>query len=122
MNMLIKAMVAFTFFLYHNQAASPLSNTKWIGIVNVPSPEQCTLEFKSDTMFLYINNDIIETTSYREKGDTLIFKKISGKSPCGDEAGEYTYHIKENVLTISLLNDMCSARLNAFTPEGYKKQ
>lgn len=98
-----------------------LLNTKWKGIVFVPSPTQGILNFRKDTLLLTIENQVVETESYRMKGDTLILQKISGGSPCTDEVGYYHYVIKADKCTITPIEDDCVARTTIFSTEGYEQ-
>jgi hypothetical protein len=80
------------------------------------------LEFKKDTVLLSIEGEVVESMTYMEKGDTLVFKKIYGQSSCGEEIGNYKYQLKDNVLVITAMQDACEMRANAFSKEGYKKE
>jgi hypothetical protein len=82
---------------------------------------QGTFEFKQDTMNLWIDGNIVESTLYKMNKNTLTLKKISGGSPCGDEEGQYTYKISSDRLTITPVKDECGARSAAFDKAGYKK-
>lgn len=122
MRFLIIAIMCLSFHWWINPAPNDLLNTKWTGLVNVPDPRDGALEFKKDSIMVEINHDIIEYLSYQVKGDTLLVKKLSGISPCLEETGRYIYRIKDNQLTISVIEDGCTARSDAFSRDGYKKQ
>jgi hypothetical protein len=107
---------------WHVSGSNALMNTKWKGILNIPSPSEGVLVFKKDSGIAYYNNHIIETMSYKLNGDTIILRKLSGGSPCNNESGSYKFNIKNDVLTLSVLQDNCEARISTFSPEGYKKQ
>lgn len=122
MQLTIKLLFIASFFLLQKPAPESLANTKWTGTFNVPESTTGILEFGKDTVILYVDNDALETMLYKQSGDTLTLKKISGGSPCGEETGDYKYGIKDNRLTIALLKDECGVRANAFSAEGYKKE
>ncbi|MEO6347861.1 MAG: hypothetical protein ABIO60_08120 [Aquaticitalea sp.] len=98
-----------------------LVNTSWSGIMNVPNPTPTTLKFSIDTFYVYVDKDLIETSTYSVSNDTLTLKKVSGGSPCMDEVGIYAYDITEDVLIIKPVSDSCDARYYALSPLGYKK-
>ncbi len=98
-----------------------LNNTKWSGIVNAPDPVDAVFEFRNDSLMLSINDQIIETMSYKTNGDSLVMKKLFGNSPCTDEEAIYIYRITKDVLVFTPVEDTCPERSAAFNEEGYKK-
>ena len=105
-----------------------LNNTAWKGIFMVPQATECAMVFRGDTAYLVIGTDfyqnkinpdaIIETSIYQISKDTLTIQKLSGGSPCsGDIIGKYSFVIKDSLLSISVINDDCSQRANAFPIE-----
>ena len=115
--------IAFIFIWQTSTTANEtLSNTKWHGTFNVPDPMSGTLEFKKDTVLLSIDGEVIESMTYKEKGDMLMLQKIYGQSPCSEAIGEYKFQLKDNVLMLSPMQDVCEIRANAFSKEGYKKE
>jgi hypothetical protein len=125
----IKKMKKFVFGLlvvvaisWQVKQGTSLSNTKWSGSMNVPDPMGVTLEFKKDTFTVFIGEEIVEAMSYKVKGDTLSITKLFGSSPCGEEEGKYKYTIKEDLLTITAIEEACEPRAAAFSPAGYKKE
>ena len=122
MRLLFITLLALLFLGWQGPAANKLANTRWTGIVNAPQPVEGVFEFKTDSFVLYIEDKVVETAFYEVRGDTLIEKKLSGFSPCGEEIGTYTFKIKDNVLTFFTVHDDCTERTVAFSPEGYKKK
>ena len=101
---------------------NPLSNTSWNGILNAPDPIETNLKFSEDTMFLYVQTQLIETSTYTVNSDTLKIVKISGISPCEDEIGVYVFEISNDMLDIKPISDFCDVRYEAFSPLGYKRE
>lgn len=99
-----------------------LENTKWTGILNVPLPANVMLEFKKDMFIILVDENIIETMSYKVTGDTLEIKKLEGGSPCGDEKGVYKFTVANDVFKVETIDDACGDRVAAWTSEGYKKR
>ncbi|HEY0176717.1 MAG TPA: hypothetical protein VGC08_10085 [Pedobacter sp.] len=122
MLLLLTAIVIIPCLSWRDPEVSNLVQTKWRGVLLVPSPIDGLFEFKKDSLLLYSDDKIVETMSYQEKGDTLILKKISGASPCNDEIGTYKCEIKNDVLTLTVLKDDCTVRSSCFSPDGYKKE
>jgi len=98
-----------------------LAQTKWEGVMNIPSPQDCILEFSKTTFNIDFQDEVVETMSYKISGDTLTLKKLSGSSPCNTEVGQYKYLIANKKLTITLLKDDCTGRAQAFVKEGYSQ-
>ncbi|MEO7210472.1 MAG: hypothetical protein ABIY35_05980 [Chitinophagaceae bacterium] len=95
-----------------------IQNTSWKGTFFVPSPQECIMTFTSDTAYLKINGESIETSTFTINGDTLTFHKVSGGSPCGmDIIGIYKMDIKDDLLSISVIADDCQARAMGFPTE-----
>lgn len=107
---------------WKDPAANNLIQTKWRGVILVPTPIDGLFEFKKDSLLLYSNDRIVETMSYEIKSDTLLLKKLSGASPCNDEIGKYKYEVKDDLLTLTVLKDDCATRSSCFSPDGYKKE
>ena len=99
-----------------------LDNTSWTGLVNAPDPEDATLKFSADTLYVYINTQLIETSIYSVNLDTLTLVKATGLSPCLDEIGKYEFQINNDVLTVKPISDFCDARYEVFSPLGYKRK
>jgi hypothetical protein len=121
---IVKLLCIASIFIWQTSTTTSetLSNTKWSGTFNVPGPMSGTLEFKKDTVLLSIEGEVVESMTYKEKGDTLSFQKIYGQSPCSEEIGDYKYQLKDNVLVLTAIQDACDMRANAFSKEGYKKE
>lgn len=120
----ITACLVATFLIVFT-AKAQLSDSKWTGTMNIPSPAECIFEFKKDTVYLYLgaDNSLLETMSYTIKNDTLTLVKLSGMSPCGtDTKGIYRIEVKDDKLFIKPLSDDCQERLNAFPADPFTRQ
>ncbi len=98
-----------------------LTNTKWEGIINAPDPVNAVFEFRNDSLMLSVNDQLIETMSYKTNGDSLMMKKLFGNSPCDDQEAVYIYQVTKDVLVFTPVEDNCQERKSAFNEEGYKK-
>jgi hypothetical protein len=67
-------------------AKAQFTNTKWNGALAVPDTTGVILDFKKDLVNVIVDQsgEVLETMSYTVRADTLIFKKISGQSPCSE--------------------------------------
>jgi hypothetical protein len=122
MGTIVKLLCITAIIVWQTSTTETLTNTKWSGSFNVPGPMSGVLEFKKDTVLLSIEGEVVESMTFKEKGDTLLFQKIYGQSPCSDEVGQYKFEIKDNVLVLAPIQDLCEMRANAFSKEGYKKE
>ena len=84
----------------------------------MPAPQDGVFEFKTDIHYLSINGDIVETSKFKMNGDTLTLQKLSGISPCdGSLIGMYLAIIKDDKLSISVIDDACELRAMALPEE-----
>lgn len=115
----LKTAILFLFiFLGTKTINAQIQNTSWKGVFNVPSPQACVLEFKTDTAIITLEGDVLETSMITIKGDTLTFQKLSGNSPCDtDIIGIYRFKVKDDKLTITVIDDGCNERAMAIPEE-----
>lgn len=121
MNFLLTTIIAVSCLSMQAPKPEELSNSKWSGTLNVPHAIAVEMEFKKDSLFTYMGEELLETNSFQIKGDTLVLQKLSGRSSCDLLPAHYKYIIKDDILKIEALNDGCSERKDAFSPEGYKR-
>ena len=101
-----------------------LQNTKWFGVVNVPSPENVEIEFKKHTASLLMDGETIEYMYYMQEGNTLFIKKYWSGSPFkadDDRGGEYKVEIKKDELFLVLIQDKCSERIESLNKLKLKR-
>ena len=101
-----------------------LSHTQWKGTANVPDPATLLFNFKQDTLevFLLPDSTVLETMLYTFKDSLLTIQKVSGGSPCdATTIGTYKLAIKDDKFIITLKEDACDARANAFIPDPWIK-
>ncbi|MEJ5962010.1 hypothetical protein [Pedobacter immunditicola] len=118
---ILTSIMALSMVSMLNSKPEDLINTTWSGKINVPDPVDAEMEFRNDSLFTYIGTDLVETTSFKIKGDTLILQKISGMSTCDQQPADYKYTIKDEVLKLEALNDNCAERKSAFSNDGFKR-
>lgn len=110
------------FIFMSSPKTDSLSNTTWSGYLNLPDPYDATLKFTEDTLFVYLNTDLIETSLYSVKSDTLSITKLSGNSLCTDGVGKFAFEINKDMLMIVPITDLCEGRFYAFDEFGYKRK
>jgi hypothetical protein len=111
-------------------AKAQLANTKWKGIVKIPSqsgvlePYGMIFEFQQDTArVIYDNADMgIEVMAYTADGATVTFRKISGGVPCDTIALlTCSYKIKNDQLYLKMTRDACKARSQADASQPFDR-
>ncbi len=115
------AVIILSFFI---SAKGQLTNTKWKATFNVPSPVECVLDFRKDTVVLFAAADssTIETMIYKVDKDTFSLEKISGGSPCDYQIqGKYKFEIRDEKMMISLIADSCNERVAAWPSDALQK-
>ncbi|GAB3737632.1 hypothetical protein [Spirosoma lituiforme] len=106
------------------QVKNQLANTAWQGTVETSKVVDVVLRYGADTMTMYTVADkqLLETMTYRMKGDSLTWKKVSGTSPCDTQAiGIYQVLIKNEEMVLKLLKDDCPLRAGSLLPKPFKK-
>lgn len=101
-------------------AKAQLANTSWKGNFNVPDPTEMILQFKADSVLLdYTYGVTLETMSYSINNDTLFLRKLDGRSDCSySDNASYKFGIKDKKLVLSLINDGCATRADAWPSDG----
>lgn len=113
-----------TFVLLSTTINAQLTDTKWKNFMNIPDSYETIMHFKKDTAILTLAADgsIVETMIYSVSKDTLRLTKVSGLSPCSDNAGLYRIQIRDDKLTIAPISDDCNDRANAFRPDPWTRE
>jgi hypothetical protein len=101
--------------VFSQTSFAQLTDTKWQGVFYIPSETECYMHFKKDTLDLVTaeSGAVIEGMKYSIAGDTLTITKLYGGSPCGDDAGVYTWKINADKLKLTFISDNCGARASA---------
>lgn len=105
-------------------AKAQFADTKWNGALAVPDTTGVILDFKKDLMTVIVDQsgEVLETMSYTVSADTLIFKKVSGQSPCSESSlSKLRFTIADNKLTIIPVSDDCQVRADAWTKQPFVK-
>ena len=116
-----KLLICLLFITSALASKAQLANTKWTGTMMVPSEQKVTLSFKKDSLFIMIDNDVVESMTYTVKDNTIIANKFDGKSPCDLGPFTLTYSLKGNQLFIKDTSDSCDDRLHAWTTDPFIK-
>lgn len=118
MKTLITSILFLLIFPGANTLSAQIQNTSWKGVFNIPSPAECIFEFKTDTVFLTSNGDLLETSIFKINEDTLTLQKLSGVSPCDlDVIGIYQFKIQDEKLILTIVDDACDPRAMAIPQE-----
>jgi hypothetical protein len=106
-------------------ARAQLTDTRWTGTVNAPDPVPVVLHFKTDTLIIHVAGDpanVIETMQFSLKDNRLTLYKLDGLSPCDNTtAGIYSALVKDNNLSLTVVEDRCAQRAEAFPAEPFKR-
>jgi len=123
--MKILVIVAFLFAAIGLSAQNSLSKTKWQGTLLIPGAVDVTLNFSKDTLYITgENGEEVGTILFIQQKDTLMIRKISGPSPCPEQA-QGIYRIEwfdnGNHLRLHGISDECEGRIGVFTVNPFKK-
>lgn len=104
-------------------ANAQLAGTKWKGKVNIPNPTDVIFIFKDTVADVTTMSGLpVESCSYKINGDTIIFKKLNGGSPCPvNSMFTVQFAVKDDKMTIIPLTDDCEGRKGSFTSEPLVK-
>lgn len=110
---LIRPAIIACFAMMSIPAFSQLKDSKWMATFKIPSEVSCYFSFGKDTLDMTeVENDrLLEQMAYTIKSDTIIFTKLTGGSPCENDAqGIYRWKIDGNVFKMNLISDSCDGR------------
>ncbi len=116
-------LTVITCFLFAG-AKAQLTNTKFKGTVQMESPTDIVWSFEKDTSRVYTKTDsmMIETMLYKLDKDVLSLTKAYGTSPCDmTVVGKYKIELKDDKMTLTLIEDACNDRANAINGTSYTK-
>lgn len=106
-------------------AKSQFTNYKLTGTIQMDQPTDIFLDFRKDTVDAVIvaSGEMLEKMLYTVKDSTVTFQKISGQSDCGtDVVGKYKFNIKDDHITLSLIEDICYNRAGALDNTVWTRQ
>lgn len=105
-------------------AKAQLANAKWKGTLQLNSPVDVIMDFKTDTLeaITFEDNQVLETMHFSVQDSVLSIWKISGQSECGDSEAKYKYDINDGELTLTLISDDCYDRSGVLDGTKWKKQ
>ncbi len=101
-----------------------LKNTKWKGTIQADNKIDVVFNYSNDTLDVSNTADgsNIETMTYTVKDSILTLQKIYGKSDCdGTGTGKYRFEIKDELLYITLISDVCNDRSSALNNSKWTK-
>ena len=114
-----------------NQATNPLANTRWKGILRLPTddgtlqPIGIIWNFQPDTAsIIYDNGMQPDVMTYKADPDksTLTFRKVSGGVPCDTVALlTVSYSIKNDQLFLKMIQDDCKPRSHADASQPFDR-
>jgi hypothetical protein len=116
--------------LFAFTAKAQLVNTKWQGTIKLPMQGgmvdfQTVWNFQKDTLSVeYTGGKLLtDVMTYSEDNKKIVtIRKVSGGVPCdNNDAGKFSYEIKDDQLFLTKIEDACAARGAADVSEPLKK-
>ena len=102
-----------------------ISNTKWKATLLIPHAVDVNFTFKKDTLYMTTETSAeVGTNFFIQRNDTLMIRKISGSSPCPEQAqGIYRIEWLENGNKFRLhgISDECEGRIGVLTVNPFEK-
>ena len=124
MKIILTVAILF-FFIPRIIGQNSISNTKWKGVFLIPHAVDVTLDFKKDTLYITTGtSEEVGSIFFTQQKDTLMIKKISGPSPCAEQAqGRYRIEWFENGNKFRLhgISDECDGRIGVFTVNPFER-
>ena len=106
-------------------AQTSISNTKWKATLLIPHAVDVNFIFKKDTLYMTTETSgEVGTNFFIQRNDTLMIRKISGSSPCPEQAqGLYRIEWLENGNKFRLhgISDECEGRIGVFTLNSFER-
>ena len=108
-----------------NLKSQAISNSNWKATLMIPDAVYVKFIFKKDTLFITTEtNQEVGTIFFSQQNDTLMIRKISGPSPCPEQAqGIYRIEWLENGNKFRLhgISDECEGRIGVFTLHPFER-
>jgi hypothetical protein len=108
-----------------NAISQTISNTKWKATLLIPHAVDVSFTFKNDTLYMTTETSgEVGTNFFIQRNDTLMVRKISGSSPCPEQAqGIYRIRWLEsgNKFQLSGISDECEGRIGVFTVTSFER-
>ena len=106
-------------------AQTSISNTKWKATLLIPHAVDVNFIFKKDTLYMTTETSgEVGTNFFIQRNDTLMIRKISGSSPCPEQA-QGLYRIewleKEKKFRLHGISDECEGRIGVFTTNPFER-
>lgn len=102
-----------------------ISNTKWKGTLLIPHAADVSFTFKKDTLYITTEtSEEVGTILFTQRNDTLVISKLSGPSPCPEQAqGFYLIEWFDNGNKFRLhgIRDECEGRIGVFTVNPFER-
>ena len=123
--MKILIIVTLQFLAISLFAQNSISNTKWKATLLIPHAVDVNFTFKKDTLYMTTeSNEEVGKNFFIQRNDTLMIRKISGASPCPEQAqGIYRIEWLENGNKFRLhgISDECEGRIGVFTVNPFER-
>lgn len=123
----MKYLLFLTVAIFTGNAISSqtICNTVWKGTLLIPDAVDARFTFKKDTLYITTEtNAELGTILFSQRNDTLMISKISGPSPCPEQA-QGTYLIKwlddGKKFRLHGISDECEGRIGVFTVNPFEK-
>ena len=124
MKIILTGIIIF-FFTLGTIGQNSISNSKWKGVFLIPHAVDVNFTFKKDTLYITTGtSEEVGTIFFTQQKDTLMIRKISGPSPCTEEAeGRYRIEWLENGNKFRLhgISDECDGRIGVFTVNPFER-
>lgn len=119
-------VTVFVIFLtVQSFAQNAINNIKWKATLLIPHAVDVNFTFKKDTLYITTQtSDEVGTNFFIQSNDTLMIRKISGSSPCPEQAqGMYRIEWFENGNKFRLhgISDECEGRIGVFTLNAFER-
>ena len=102
-----------------------IANSKWKATLLIPHAVDVNFTFKKDTLYMTTETSgEVGTNFFIQRNDTLMIRKISGSSPCPEQAqGTYRIEWLENGNKFRLhgISDECEGRIGVFTVNPFER-
>ena len=123
--MRILIIVTLHFIAISLFAQNSISNTKWKATLLIPHAVDVNFTFKKDTLYMTAESSgEVGTNFFIQRNDTLMIRKISGSSPCPEQAeGIYRIEWLENGNKFRLhgISDECEGRIGVLTVNPFER-
>ena len=102
--------------------AQSFKNTSWRTFIGEPLHDSITIHIRTDSSFVTTSDGSVVVKSVcKISEDSLTISDYDGQYACQDMTGRYKVSLKDDIMTLVLVDDACEGRANNLNNSKWRK-